>query len=89
MKKDGSLPKRNAGSVRAVNRSGTLNFSIKHTEKVHEKYGSRIMTPKASRFQKTPPPPLKTETSLVEEDFDLTDIEERPLGQPLFVSPVK
>ena len=52
------------------------------------------MTPKKmSRFHnesvRKTPPPLKTEISLVEEDFDLTDIEERPLGQPLFVSPVK
>ena len=52
------------------------------------------MTPKKmSRFHnesvRKTPPPLKIEISLVEEDFDLTDIEERPLGQPLFVSPVK
>jgi hypothetical protein len=32
-----SLPKRNAGSVAAVNRSGTLNFKMKNLEKIDEK----------------------------------------------------
>ena len=59
-----NLPKRNAGSVRAVNRSGTLNFKINHMEKKQDsEIPRRMMTPKATRFpisdlnfRKTPPP---------------------------------